>query len=80
MTNRSTRGEGADVTHILSFKDDWPDAKVVCLENNYRSTAEILAMANRLIAFNTERHDKILIPSRPKGPRPRIEQPQGRTD
>ena len=65
---------GADVTHILSFKDDWPDAKVVCLENNYRSTAEILAMANRLIAFNTERHDKILIPSRPKGPRPRIEQ------
>lgn len=65
---------GADVTHILSFKDDWPDAKVVCLENNYRSTAEILAMANRLIAFNTERHDKILIASRPKGPRPRIEQ------
>ena len=65
---------GADVTHILSFKDDWPDAKVVCLENNYRSTGEILAMANRLIAFNTERHDKILIASRPKGPRPRIEQ------
>ena len=67
---------GADVTHILSFKDDWPDAKVVCLENNYRSTAEILSMANRLIAFNTERHDKILIPCRPKGPRPRIEQHQ----
>ncbi len=65
---------GADVTHILSFKDDWPDAKVVCLENNYRSTGEILAMANRLIAFNTERHDKTLIASRPKGPRPRIEQ------
>ena len=65
---------GADVTHILSFKDDWPEAKVVCLEDNYRSTGEILAMANRLIAFNTERHDKVLVASRPKGARPRIEQ------
>lgn len=65
---------GADVTHILSFQDDWPDAKIVCLEDNYRSTGEILAMANRLIAFNAERHDKVLIASRPKGPRPRIEQ------
>ncbi len=65
---------GADVSHILSFTDDWPDAKVVCLENNYRSTGQILAMANRLIAFNTNRHDKTLIASRPNGPRPRIEQ------
>ncbi len=65
---------GADVTHILNFKNDWPDAKVVCLENNYRSTAEILAMANRLIEFNSQRHDKTLIASRPNGPRPRIEQ------
>jgi DNA helicase-2/ATP-dependent DNA helicase PcrA len=65
---------GADVTHILSFADDWPDAKVVCLEDNYRSTGEILAMANRLIEYNTERHDKTLIASRPQGPRPRIEQ------
>lgn len=65
---------GADVTHILNFREDWPDAKVVFLENNYRSTAEILAMANRLIGYNTLRHDKTLIASRPKGPRPRIEQ------
>jgi DNA helicase-2/ATP-dependent DNA helicase PcrA len=65
---------GADVTHILSFTDDWPDAKVVCLEDNYRSTGEILSMANRLIAFNTHRHDKRLIASRPSGPRPRIQQ------
>jgi DNA helicase-2/ATP-dependent DNA helicase PcrA len=70
---------GADVTHILNFREDWPDAKVVCLENNYRSTAEILAMANRLIAFNTHRHDKTLIPSRPAGPRPRIEQHKDET-
>lgn len=65
---------GADVTHILSFTDDWPDAKVVCLEDNYRSTGEIISLANRLIGFNTNRHDKKLIASRPKGPRPRIEQ------
>lgn len=65
---------GADVTHILNFKNDWPDAKVVCLESNYRSTAEILSMANTLIEYNTTRHDKTLIPSRPKGTRPRIEQ------
>lgn len=65
---------GADVTHILSFRDDWPDAKVVWLEDNYRSVGAILEMANRLIAFNTERHDKILKPSRPRGKRPRIQQ------
>ncbi len=65
---------GADVTHILNFKNDWPEAKVVCLESNYRSTGQILQMANRLIEFNTERHDKTLIPCRPDGPRPRIVQ------
>lgn len=51
---------GADVSHILNFRVDWPEAKVVCLEDNYRSTAEILSMANRLIDFNTQRHDKTL--------------------
>ncbi len=70
---------GADVSHILSFTDDWPDAKVVCLENNYRSTAEILSMANRLIGYNSHRHDKTLIASRPSGPRPRIEQHKDET-
>jgi DNA helicase-2/ATP-dependent DNA helicase PcrA len=65
---------GADVSHILNFRNDWPDAKIVCLEDNYRSTAEILSMANRLIDFNTERHDKTLRASRPSGTRPKIEQ------
>ena len=51
---------GAEVTHILRFKRDWPDAKVVRLEINYRSTREILHWANRLIAFNKLRHDKTL--------------------
>ena len=51
---------GAELTHILRFAKDWPDAKVVRLEMNYRSTREILAWANRLIAFNRLRHAKVL--------------------
>ncbi len=63
---------GADVSHILNFNKDWPDATVVWLEDNYRSTAAILTMANQLIGYNTNRHEKVLKPSRPEGPRPRI--------
>lgn len=63
---------GAEVTHILNFKNDWPDAKVVRLEINYRSTAEILDWANRVIAFNAQRHAKTL-KTTTKGMRPSIE-------
>ena len=48
------------MAHILRFKNDWPEAKVVRLEVNYRSTREILEWANRLIAFNKLRHVKVL--------------------
>lgn len=51
---------GAEVAHILGFKRDWPEAKVVRLEVNYRSTHEIIEWANRLIAFNQTRHGKTL--------------------
>ena len=67
---------GAEVSHILGFKKDWPDAKVVRLEENYRSTDAILTMANRLIAFNPERHDKILRAARAGGEKPKIHQAQ----
>jgi len=63
---------GAEVTHILNFRRDWPEAKVVRLEENYRSTAAILTLANRLIRFNSQRHDKILRPARSGGERPQI--------
>ena len=43
---------GAEVEHILRFKQDWPEAKVVRLEDNYRSTAAILELANKLIRYN----------------------------
>lgn len=63
---------GADVTHILRFERDWPGAKVVRLEENYRSTTPILEMANRLIANNRHRHPKVLRSSRRGGEQPRI--------
>ncbi len=63
---------GAEVEHILRFADDWPNATVVRLEENYRSTAEILALANRMIVFNKVRHDKVLRAARPGGEKPRI--------
>ena len=71
---------GAEVAHILRFKHDWPEAKVVRLEDNYRSTAEILGLANKLIVFNRERHEKVLRAARPGGEKPRIVQCQDETD
>ncbi len=67
---------GADVSHILRFSRDWPEAKVVRLEENYRSTPPILEVANRLIRFNRRRHDKVLRPVLPDGERPQIWQCQ----
>ncbi|MFO1066234.1 MAG: UvrD-helicase domain-containing protein [Pirellulales bacterium] len=63
---------GAEVTHILNFRNDWPEAKVVRLESNYRSVGPILDAANRLIVFNKHRHDKMLRSSRMGGKPPRV--------
>jgi DNA helicase-2/ATP-dependent DNA helicase PcrA len=63
---------GAEVSHILRFKHDWPEAKVVRLEENYRSTEAILTLANRLIRHNKLRHDKVLRAARTGGEKPRI--------
>jgi ATP-dependent DNA helicase UvrD/PcrA len=63
---------GAEVTHILNFKKDWPDALVVRLEMNYRSKAPILELANTLIANNGTRHSKVLRPFREGGAAPRF--------
>lgn len=49
---------GADFTNILNFKRDWPDAKEVKLEQNYRSTNNILQAAQRIIEQNHQRTDK----------------------
>ncbi len=63
---------GAEVEHILGFKDDWPDATVIRLEDNYRSTESIIKYANTLISFNKTRHDKVLKAARPGGPLPTV--------
>ena len=51
---------GADVGNILRFKDDFPDTDVVTLEQNYRSTEDILKAASSLIANNRYRAPKTL--------------------
>ncbi|MCU0736705.1 MAG: UvrD-helicase domain-containing protein, partial [Methylotetracoccus sp.] len=58
---------GADISNILNFERDYPGVKVVRLEQNYRSTPEILSVADTLIANNTRRKAKRLIPTRPSG-------------
>ena len=59
---------GADVGNILEFERHFSGAKVVRLEENYRSTRRIIAAANAVIAGNTLRHDKKLRTSNAVGP------------
>lgn len=58
---------GANIRNILDFKEHFKDAKIIKLEQNYRSTRQILDIANNLISHNKERHDKILKPIKPDG-------------
>ncbi len=51
---------GASVENILNFKKDFPEAVVVTLDMNYRSTGNILAAANSVIALNTRRQPKTM--------------------
>lgn len=58
---------GADIRNILDFEKDYPNAFVVKLEENYRSTGNIIEAASSLIQNNSSRKDKTLFTNQPKG-------------
>ena len=63
---------GAEVANILRFEKDFPGAKVVKLEQNYRSTPQILAAASGLIESNSQRLGKTLWTQLPEGQKVRV--------
>ncbi|MBI4717806.1 MAG: UvrD-helicase domain-containing protein [Planctomycetes bacterium] len=63
---------GANLENILSFEHDFPSTRVVRLEQNYRSTQRILAVADALIAGNRRRKLKALWTQNEEGPWPRV--------
>lgn len=65
---------GSDFKIILGFQKDYPNAKIVKLEENYRSTKRILDAANQVIAKNTERFDKRLFTNSEEGAKIRYAQ------
>jgi len=60
---------GADIRNILEFEQDFPEAKIVRLEQNYRSTQNILQAASAVVANNVRRKGKTLWTSRQGGPK-----------
>lgn len=63
---------GAEVENILKFETDFPEARIIRLEQNYRSTPHILAAASGLIAHNVDRLGKTLWTERAEGERVRL--------
>jgi len=63
---------GADFRNILEFPDRYPDCSEFKLEINYRSTPEILALANASIRYNEHQFHKRLEAVRPSGPKPAL--------
>lgn len=63
---------GADFKIIIGFQTDYPNADLIKLENNYRSTANILAVADAIIANNSERIEKSLLPTKEQGEKIRV--------
>jgi DNA helicase-2/ATP-dependent DNA helicase PcrA len=61
------RWRGADITNILKFEEHFPSAKVIRLEENYRSTQNILDLASGVIKHNLERKEKALWTQNPAG-------------
>ncbi len=71
---------GADIKNILAFEQDYPEARVVKLEQNYRSTGHILAAANAVVAHNSRRKPKRLFTDRGDGDKVRLYQADDERD
>ena len=63
---------GANFRNIMDFPKQFDNARVITLEENYRSTQPILAVTNEVIAASKERHAKELFSRRTEGERPRL--------
>ena len=63
---------GADIRNIIDFEKDFPDAAVIKLEQNYRSTSNILDAANQVISNNLNRKEKVLWTELPAGERIKV--------
>ena len=61
------RWRGAEVGNILNFEKDFPETKVITLEQNYRSTQNILQAANQMVRRNRSRKEKVLWTENPEG-------------
>lgn len=66
------RWRGADISNILNFEEDYPEARTILLEQNYRSTSNILNAANKVIALNTGRKPKNLWTEQGEGPKIKV--------
>ncbi|WP_104639351.1 ATP-dependent helicase [Helicobacter bizzozeronii] len=64
---------GADISNILNFPDHFKSARVIKLEQNYRSSKSILACANQLIGHNRQRHGKTLFSHKRKNKHQHLE-------
>ncbi len=74
------RWRGADIQNILNFEADYPGCKVIRLEQNYRSTQNILTLANSVISKNLARKGKKLWTSNPEGERAVVYQARDERD
>lgn len=63
---------GADISNILNFEKQYPNTKVIKLEENYRSTFPILDLANQVIVLNTQRKEKTMRTSLMEGAIPQL--------
>jgi DNA helicase-2/ATP-dependent DNA helicase PcrA len=63
---------GANFRNIMDFPKDFPNCKIVTIEENYRSTQPILDVSNEIIARAREKYTKVLYTRKPSGPQPQL--------